>query len=234
MEKEVHTDNLTYIIGDIHGKFGDLRDIIHRVDLRDCKLICVGDLGIGFQHPAKGERSMCVKLNTFFLGRNIQFSSIRGNHDDPAYFNGSKRIELSNFKLLPDYHVEIINGERFLFVGGAISVDRLQREIGRSYWLGEKFNYDDSRAVDCDVLIVHSCPTWLGPSDKAAISGWCDKDKTLWAECVEERKLHDKLISECKCARSYSGHMHISAYTTSPDGVCAARILDEFEITEHR
>jgi hypothetical protein len=221
-----------YILGDVHGQFARLRENIDKYDLRDCYIICVGDLGIGFQHPAKGELSGCRTLNTFFLGRNIHFMSIRGNHDDPQYFNGPNRIELSNLRLLPDYHAETFNGERFLFVGGAVSIDRLYRVEGRSYWPNEVFVYDESKVTPCDVLITHSAPPWIGPFDKEGLSSWCEKDKTLWDLCYRERVDHDKLIQACGAKRHYCGHFHAYHWVDFRD--CYSTILDIDQFKEHR
>lgn len=91
------------IIGDIHGAFNRLKDLIWKRQIENCCLICVGDLGIGFQYSAEGEKRGIEELNNFFAKRSIIFLSIAGNHDNPDYFNGS--INLSNFKLLPDYLV---------------------------------------------------------------------------------------------------------------------------------
>lgn len=224
-----------YVVGDIHGAFTRFKDVITECDLHDCYLICVGDLGIGFQHPDKGELSQCEKLNTFFADNNIHFMSIRGNHDDPAYFNGEKRIELSNFKLLPDYHTEVINGQKFLFVGGGISIDRRghHRVEGRSYWKDEIFVLDESKVVPCDVLVTHSAPGWIGPANKnGMIDSWCKYDLTLWDECQRERKDHEKLVELCNAKRHYCGHFHTRA-SVSHNG-CHSTILDINEITYHR
>lgn len=220
------------MLGDVHGKFARLRENISNYDIRDCYIMCVGDLGIGFQHPAKGESRACRKLNTFFLSRNIHFISIRGNHDDPYYFNGPGRIQLSNFRLLPDYHVESFNGETFLFVGGAVSIDRLFRVEGVSYWRDEIFVYDESRAVPCDVLVTHSAPYWIGPFDKEGLSGWCERDKTLWDECYKERIEHDLLIQKCGAKKHYCGHFHSYHWVDFRD--CYSTILDIDQFKEHR
>lgn len=221
-----------YIIGDIHGAFGRFRDVVRNNNLEDCYIICVGDLGIGFQHPAKGEIHQCKKQNIFFQERNIHFYSIRGNHDDPDYFNGSSRIQLSNFNLLPDYHFEEINGEKFLFVGGAVSIDRQFRVLNRSYWTDEEFVLKPELVKECDVLITHSAPTWNGPFDKEGLAGWCLRDTKLWDDCYKERIAHDQLIKLCKPKNHYCGHFH--AYHWVEFQGCYSTILDIEQIKEHR
>jgi len=222
----------TYIIGDIHGAFARFEKKITDLDLRDCTLICVGDLGVGFNRSPAGELKGCTLMNEFFSERQILFMSIRGNHDDPQYFCGPNRIDLSNFKLLPDYHTEIINGEKFLFVGGAVSIDRIFRKEGLSYWSDEVFVLKPELVEKCDVLITHSAPNWLGPFDKESLSSWCEKDPTLWDLCYKERIEHKELIKLCQPSKSYHGHFHASHWADS-DG-CYATILEIEEIKEHR
>lgn len=221
------------IIGDIHGQFNRLKDIIWKQQIEKCWLICVGDLGIGFKYSPEGEIRGCEQLNDFFAKRDITFLSIRGNHDDPIYFNDSqRRINLSHFKLLPDYHRETINGEEFLFVGGAVSIDRLWRIPNVSYWEDEVFVLKPELAGKCDVLITHSAPYWIGPFDKEGLAGWCSKDKTLWDDCYKERLDHDELIKLCQPKKSYHGHFHSSHWVDFRD--CYATILSIEEIKEHR
>jgi hypothetical protein len=221
-----------YIIGDVHGKFRDLEKLVVKNDIKDCYLICVGDLGIGFNYSAEGERRGCALMNEFFGERNIHFMSIRGNHDDPDYFNDKNNITYDFFRLLPDYHTQTINGEKFLFVGGAVSIDRQVRIEGRSWWVGEKFEYKPELITECDVLITHSAPTWLGPFDKDGIIGWCERDETLWNECLKERVDLNKLVAESKAKHLYCGHFH--QYVMTDHNECIGRILDELQITEHR
>jgi len=219
-----------YIVGDLHGTFGAMKLSILHYNIRDCYLICVGDLGVGFNHPNK-ELLIWKNLNNFFAEHNITFLSIRGNHDDPKYFTGKDRIVFSNLELLSDYTVKNINGETFLFVGGAISVDRIARITNRSYWNNENFVLNAERVSQCDVLITHSAPSWNGPNDKTGIASWCNVDKSLWDECVQERKDHSSLISLCAPKKHYCGHFHMSSIAEN-DG-CISTILNINEIKEH-
>jgi hypothetical protein len=139
---------------------------------------------------------------------------------------------LSHFELIPDYTYKTINDQKFLFVGGAISVDRMYRKEGISYWKDEVFVLDESKIEECDVLINHSAPNWIGPVDKQNIASFCEKDPTLWDECVAERLAHNRLFELAKPKYSYHGHFHVND-TRVVDG-CKAMIIEELGIVEHR
>jgi len=230
MQKNLN--KLIYILGDVHGNFKALLHNIEEKDLKDCYLICVGDLGIGFQYSYQGEIFACERLSQIFKKRNIQFLSIRGNHDDPKFFKGKDRIVYPNFELLEDYTVKKINGETFLFVGGAVSIDKKVRNKGTSWWSDEVFVLDESKIVPCDVLITHSAPAWLGPFDKGGLINWIKNDPSLWDECVKERLDHNVLLQKATPKRHFCGHFHIWAAVDF--GGCYSRILDELEILEYK
>lgn len=221
-----------YIIGDIHGKVDALQQIIDEKDITDCFLICVGDFGIGFKQNRIKELRAIEHFNKYLAPRNINFLSIRGNHDDPSYFGGKGRVVHSHFELIEDYTLREINGEQFLFVGGAVSVDRRIRKEGVSYWNDEKFVLDVSKLQRCDVLITHSAPSWNGPCDKDGIRGWCEKDPAIWDECLQERKDHDILIKLTGARKHYCGHFHV--FSSVDHDNCYSYILNELDIIEHR
>jgi len=186
---EIKNTNSILVVGDNHGEYDALFNKIKSYNMSDCILIHVGDGGEGFL-PYEKQLRQFEYLNDFFKKYNIEYLSIRGNHSDPSYFDGS--INLSNFKLLPDYTTLTLNDKKFLFVGGAISIDRTIRKEGISYWKDEVFKLDESKIQQCDVLITHSAPTWNGPIEKnGMLASFCQKDPTLWDECMEERKQHD-------------------------------------------
>ena len=220
-----------YIVGDVHGRFDDLINIVKKNEIRDSIIICVGDLGIGFSNHDKTLKQ-CEYLDKFFRGKDIYFLSIRGNHDSPSYFKGDQRVVLPNFELVQDYTLKEINNQKFLFVGGAVSVDRIKRTPTISWWEDEGFNLVMPAIKRCDVLITHSAPTWNGPSDKEGIGWWCENDATLWDECLQERKNHDILIKLCRAKQHYAGHFH-EYYNVDFDG-CRSIILSELQMYEHR
>jgi hypothetical protein len=217
------------ICGDHHGNYNRVFDKIYKNQIENCLLIHVGDGGEGFQPRDKQLETFNV-LNEKFGSIGIEYMSIRGNHSDPSYFDGS--INLSHFKLLPDYHTETINDEKFLFVGGAVSIDRSHRKQGLSYWSDELFVLKPELVQKCDVLITHSVPSWNGPNNKSGIESWCSKDPTLWGDCVKERKDHDRLIELCKPSKAYHGHLHSSHWADFAG--CYSTILAIEEMKEHR
>ncbi len=225
----------TYLLGDIHGNFNKLLKTIKDKSIHSCRLISVGDLGIGFNYSYQGELDGIQKLNEIFAEREIDFMAIRGNHDDPAFWgigDGSKAVNLSNFKLLPDYTALDIDDQKWLFVGGGISIDRSSRKLNLTYWHDEVFNLDITKIVKCDVLVTHSGPSWIGPFDKNGIAYWCDRDLDLWEECRKERKDHDMLTKLCQAKQLFLGHFHM--FHQVEHGGCLGRILDIDEILEYR
>ena len=230
-----------FVIGDIHGEFHTLSRVVSEgYDLRDCILICVGDLGIGF-HSSRyivrvshdDRRQMEVDVlkvaDAIFRDRNILFKSIRGNHDDKSHFLGKLT---NNIELLPDYHTEEINGELWQFIGGGISVDRTIRNENITWWQDEKFELDVDKIVKCDVLVTHIAPYPTRPVEKDNIRHWLSVDASLGEDLLAEG-LEVDTAYDLACPKThYCGHYHKS--NLSIDGERKSRILDINEIVQHR
>lgn len=126
-----------YVSGDIHGNFASFFDyILER--LSNALVIVAGDCGFGFTD----EDSYLDLFDGYekkFIDKHVQIYFVRGNHDDPEYFNTDHyenvRSLYQSFKLLPDYSV--ICG-CILVVGGATSEDRDTRTIDVNYWFNEE------------------------------------------------------------------------------------------------
>ena len=93
--------------------------------IEDHHLIVAGDCGFGFEKPGYYEN--IVRKNTRRMSAaNNWIVFVRGNHDDPAYFDGYTFTH-KRFLAVPDYAVIQACSHTILCVGGAISVDRQYR-----------------------------------------------------------------------------------------------------------
>jgi DNA repair exonuclease SbcCD nuclease subunit len=241
---------MVILLGDIHGNFEKLKFEITNKRIDDCTLIQVGDFGIGFFNKEK-----CVtqleELNTFLSIKNIRMLVIRGNHDDPSYFNGDYKY--SNLELLEDYSVLDLEEGRFLFIGGAVSIDRLFRKdsdrgysvigsLRRSYWEDEVVKWNDkiSQVEGIDYIITHTAPSFCFPDNKLGfapiVQEFADRDKFLKTDLAVERNLMDRIFKEVniknKIKKHFYGHFHSSAVTNIED--CEHRLLNIFEFWELR
>jgi predicted phosphodiesterase len=114
-----------FICGDIHGELKKLVwELTIKNDLKDISLIVVGDFGVGFG----GHNSMKVlydKVKKRLETNNINLYTIRGNHDDPSWFDGTHNFP--RLKFLEDHKLITIDGWSIYPVGGATSIDREER-----------------------------------------------------------------------------------------------------------
>jgi len=223
----------TYILGDHHGDYGAVFSILRERDIRDATIIHVGDGGEGFPD---WRPTTAGNLDRHFAALGIEYLSIRGNHSDPGFFDG--KVMLPNFKLLPDYTTLHMNGQSWLLVGGAISIDRIDRVMGRTWWPGEPFELREDLAQHVDVLVTHSGPSWIGPGCRNELVRACCHAEaefgcdTLIAELEAERKAHEKLFRLMKPKTWYLGHFHERAEKTYL--ACRTRILDCNELISHQ
>lgn len=169
------------VCGDIHGEFKTLIYNIKKFGLEKCAIIIAGDCGIGFE---KEEYYSHVynSIRAVLENRKIMILMIRGNHDDPAYFDG-RRIDYPLMKAIPDYSVISIDTTAVLCVGGAISLDRISRKewmqkrmehprkFNSVYWEGERPIIDyialeniKNSGIRINRVVTHSAPSICAPS----------------------------------------------------------------------
>lgn len=219
------------VLGDIHAAWSSLMYELKLKDVKDCNIICVGDIGIGFNQSEKNEHEDAQKLNNWFKEKDINFYGIRGNHDDPFYFVGKNRIVYENFELLEDYTVCKYNDKTIQFIGGAISIDRTGRKEGVSYWSNEGIIFDENKCKEVDVLITHTAPPKCFPQTfNEMVYGWAEQDLPLINDLTDERLKMDKIVNLCKPKYHFYGHFHSSWFEKIED--CVHRLLDINELFE--
>ena len=171
-------------------------------------IVVLGDNGFGTAPEAKIIKFLTDK-NKILAYNNINVVFIRGNNDDPSYFDGEK-INFSNIKAVPDYSVLETKNKNILCVGGAISADRTwkkeqeKRVSKKLFWESEApvFNPElIKEAVEnfkhIDYVLSHSAPSFLNVGvDMSNIKDWEEKDKDLQKDIDNERTCMDKVF-EC-------------------------------------
>ena len=137
---------------------------------------------------------------------------------------------LPNFNLLPDYSRLELNGRLWLFVCGAISIKRIDRILGETWWPQEAFDFRDDLAGPAEVLVTHSGSGWIGPKTHGAFVDSCCRAEAEFAvgmlckELNAERKFHELLFRGVKPKHCYLGHFHERVEKVRAG--CHTRILD--------
>ena len=144
--------------GDVHGEFEALAEKIAEYGISDATVVVAGDCGFGFEPWRFYDRLYRERLHTRLEQANVLLLMVRGNHDDPRYFDG-EMIDYPCMKTLPDYTVVHTRSHNILCIGGAVSVDRnfrlsmmdMHRMQGKRclplYWRDEAFRYDERELV---------------------------------------------------------------------------------------
>ena len=171
-------------IGDIHGDFQTLQQIVKPFE--NTVFIICGDCGFGFPNTKTDKINKMIEASfkAFLEKRNLYLLFIRGNHDDPKFFNELYDVNpggyfnYERFIPLPDYSVVTVNKTVVLCVGGAVSVDRRFRNVNSSYWYEEemipfqKMNFTPTilctHTVNKDIIkyCLSITPDWLKISFK--------------------------------------------------------------------
>ncbi len=230
--------NQVLICGDIHGEFdvvyGDSR-------IQNTLIIVAGDCGFGFYSPEYYEQLYKNKMSRCLSKNRNTVLFVRGNHDDPTYFDG----KFFNHKwavCIPDYSVVQTADHSILCVGGATSIDRTWRiehtECSSKvlYWENEKPILDAKKIeeisltdIHIDTVITHTSPAFCEPQTKSGVGRWIDEDPHLNNDLTIERSTMTGLFRLLKMYNHplkqwWYGHFHFSKWQEY-DG-CYFRLLD--------
>jgi predicted phosphodiesterase len=216
-----------FILGDIHGNFNNLIRLIDKIG-NTSPIIQVGDFGITNNHGNMKE--ILNRLNNKLGEVGNKMYVIRGNHDNPIYWNGDWLLD--NIELLPDYSVREIEGKTVLFVGGALSIDRIPRLMdgGNYYWLDEEFVFDKKKIdelIGIDVVITHTAPQFAPPQTiNDLVRGFAQYDQPLLHELAIERgemsEMYELLTKKNYITHWFYGHFHTNSIYTyeNTDFIC--------------
>ena len=242
------------VSGDIHGDFTQLvYKCCVQYEMTDMLIVVAGDCGFGFERPGYYE-ALYNKCSKRLSKANNWLAFIRGNHDNPAYFN-LQPIRHKRWMTLPDYSVVEACGHTILCVGGAISIDRMWRISDKDfhpsnpeeplaqniYWRDESPFFDKEKLamIDekyaIDTVITHTSPSFCELSSHQGLHDWAMRDENLLDDVKHERKVMDSLYTHLR-ERKHPlrhwcyGHFHQS-WHTKIDGVLF-NMLDIMELKE--
>ena len=135
------------VSGDIHGNFNQLVfKLCIQYQLTDTLLIVAGNCGFGFEKKEYYEQ--IVRRNAKRMNQdNNWIVFVRGNHDNPAYFDGAM-LNFKRFVAVPDYSILQVCNHTILRVGGAISIDRIYRI---NEWNRNKYRVHSNESQENDI-----------------------------------------------------------------------------------
>ena len=197
------------------------------------------------------------KLSATLRKVNCMLLLMRGNHDDPAYFQDEK-IDFPLMKTIPDYSVIWFGGHNILCVGGATSIDRFQRQT--SMWLASLKGNNESKCyweneapifnpvslfelvsgnIQIDSVVTHSAPSFCMPTTKSGVEAWIQHDNALADDLDRERAIIDELYNRLvqdgnPLTNWFYGHYHDS-YTEYISGIRFQMldIMELYQLCEH-
>lgn len=212
-----------YICGDLHGNFHWIKPYIEMYGLSDCSLIFCGDVGLGFMPVNVWHNFVSdLKLVKCLKKHNIDCYFIRGNHDDPSWFN-NKVLHTKHFKAVSDYSTLSSPNHNILCIGGGISIDRIDRKtqmqfslsqylkyhtsatlqeaktkITPLYWENEAPVYNegalDKLTYQIDTVCSHVAPKEFIPYTKPG-KIWLKNDSSLLQDCENERQVLSNVLA---------------------------------------
>ena len=242
------------VSGDIHGDFTSLvYKCCVQYGMTDTLIIVAGDCGFGFENPSYYE-DVYKKCRNKLSKANNWIVFVRGNHDNPAYFN-DQHIKHARWMTIPDYSIIKACGHTILCVGGATSIDRALRMASKkyhlptkdnpliptSYWLNEQPVFDQERldVIDknhaIDVVITHTSPSFCALTSHNFLEDWIMVDPALLDDLKNERQVMDDIYNYLYTKNHplrywYYGHFHESWHEQINDTMF--HLLDIMELRE--
>ena len=250
------------VSGDIHGDFNQLIfKMCVQYQMRNTLLIVAGDCGFGFENSSY-YKDIAKRNSKRMTDANNWIVFVRGNHDNPAYFDGNT-FKHRRLIAVPDYTIIQACRHTILCVGGGISIDRRYRldkweaeQMKRRhqpdkkdrltkhyYWADEAPVYDDSQLTEInekfavDTVITHTAPSFCELQKKNFLMQFAVSDPNLLDDVRAERTIMDNLYDRLRhdahpLTQWYYGHFHQS-WHIEMDGVMFS-MLDVMEFREVR
>jgi len=157
------------VTGDIHMEFGQFNSFLNRK--RPEITFCCGDFGYwprevwkSKKYTANGVQRIKIKPLQPKVPEGCLVFWCDGNHEDHQELRLRKTDELwPGVHYMPRGSVlEIPDGRKVMFMGGAESVDKASRTIGIDWFPDEVISHADVMGLDyegdVDIVVSHTCP----------------------------------------------------------------------------
>lgn len=208
-------------IGDVHGKIPQLIERIEEFNLTGIDYVQVGDFGIGFDSPIRESKKL-KELDILLQYKESRMWIIRGNHDNPMYWDPDFSYDLSNIVLVKDNTCIDIKGKSCFFAGGSLSIDRKNRMKGVSYWPRESYYWEEPKNTPktIDYLFTHDVYHHCSPFriESPIVQRRFMSDPDLRGDLIENqiqmKKLYEFVTTANKEFSWYHGHYHESHFTS--------------------
>lgn len=194
------------LVGDVHGDTTAALTAIYRAsDMGAERIIFLGDFGYNFTEHFVSELTVASEATGLLI------EWIDGNHENFSYLQSIGFNLGSRFIYHRRGSTEYIDGVKFMFLGGATSVDRQYREAGRSWWPQEALTFSEiayafDKAPGTDVMLMHDAP-YLPPMMDDSKAHFPKVDLAISAA---HRTLVKIVYKEAKPKYVFHGHFHVS------------------------
>ena len=198
-----------YLMGDYHQNPVQLTENLKTMPA-NASVIILGDYDA---HQAQD----LVDLSELAEEYQVVMYLMRGNHDNPQYWQNREFSELLKtpwFHLLEDVDLIEYRDLKLMSVSGAVSVDRtcLRFDNGNCWPKEEGIPKDSIQKVkelgECDILLTHTGIIDGMTVKNDFVNSYASTDENLISDIKEERKLVQKLQISSGCSRHYFGHFH--------------------------
>lgn len=181
-------------------------------------IVC-GDINIGFKNPVF-YRDKFDFFNSSLSSFGVVVLFIRGNHDNPSYFN-DENFNFSNIKTIEDYSiVKVFGNNNILCIGGGWSCDKSWRKEQEErinkfrsdtsfkkklFWDDERPIYNEEKLneifkekINISFVCSHDCPSFVGKECHKTeidtmIDQWSKNDDSLLEYVEESQESLDKV-----------------------------------------
>lgn len=170
-------------------------------------IIVSGNGGIGLKSKRYYDETFS-KLEKVLADNNCYIFFIRGNSDDPSYFE-NRLIDFDHIKTIPDYSVVVLKNFNCLCIGGSTSIDKewklSQEEVfgKKRFWENEAPKMDEKLLDEILAEFKISCvvsstsPSFVYPSANSfKNSKWFSSNKEIMRNFTDERRVMDKVYEK--------------------------------------